>query len=86
MRSIGAIFCQVRIIRVWAHSEVWITWGSQKCIGAAPILIAKDIKIIGLTKEIESKEFLENMTIDEKIIKIEAKDWTIKYLIEVSVE
>lgn len=86
IKSIGAIFCHVRIIRVWIHLEVWITWGSQKWKGAAPILIAKARIINELVKDTELIEFAENMEIDIKIIKIEAKAWAIKYLIEVSVE
>lgn len=86
IRSIGAIFCQVRIIRVWIHLAVWITCGSQKWRGAAPILIASARRINGLIKEIELVELTENIIIDIKIIKIEAKAWAIKYLIEVSVE
>jgi len=86
IRSIGAIFCHVRITKVWIHLEVWITWGSQKWKGAAPILIAKAIKIIGLIREEESIELKKNIVIDIKIIIIEAKAWAIKYLIEVSVE
>jgi hypothetical protein len=84
--SIGAIFCHVRIIRVWIHLDVWITWGSQKWSGAAPILIAKAIRISGLIKEIELAELKENIEIDIKIIKIEARAWAMKYLIEVSDE
>jgi len=86
IKSIGAIFCQVRMKRVWIHLDVWITWGSQKWRGAAPILIERANKIRGLIKEIELEEFKENIKIDIKIIKIDAKAWAIKYLIEVSVE
>ncbi len=86
IRSIGAIFCHVRTIRVCIHLEVWITCGSQKWKGAAPILIAKAIIIIGFINEIELEELLENKIIEIKIIKIEAKAWAIKYLMEVSVE
>jgi len=35
----GAIFCQVKIIRICGHSEYWIKLGSHECIGAMAALI-----------------------------------------------
>lgn len=86
IRIIGAIFCQVKIIKTWTHLAVLITWGSQKWNGAAPILIERARIIIELVIKIELVELMLKIKIDEKIINIEARAWAIKYLMAVSEE
>jgi len=45
IRTIGAIFCQVKRIAPWAQSINSITWGNQKWVGAIPIFTPKAIEI-----------------------------------------
>jgi len=82
----GAIFCHVRIIKVCIHSDVWITWGSQKWKGAAPILIARAMEMVVLIIEIELDELFEKISIEEKIKRMDAMAWAMKYLMAVSVD
>jgi len=86
IRIIGAILCQVRIIRAWNHLDDWITWGNQKWKGAAPILIERAKRIMELIINKEFEELRLKMSTEEKIIIKEAKAWAIKYLIAVSEE
>jgi len=86
IRIIGAIFCHVRIRKICIHCEVWITWGSQKWKGAAPILMERDSKIIQLIAEKVIRGLFKVTIIEAKIIKREAIAWAIKYLIVDSVE
>jgi len=86
IKIIGAIFCQVKISKIWIHLAVWITWGSQKWKGAAPIFRERTKRIIILIIKIEFVELKLNIRIEEKISSIEARAWAIKYLIEVSEE
>lgn len=81
----GAIFCQVKIIRHKGHDKKLETWGNQKCKGANPLFIAKDkiIKISGINKIFISVK--KKLIVIEKINKIEAKAWVKKYLIAASV-
>jgi hypothetical protein len=62
-----------------------MTWGSQKCKGEAPIFKARDEIRITITKFMEFKEWLKNITKEAKISIIEARAWVIKYLMEASV-
>lgn len=45
-KTIGAIFCQVNIIKQFIHLRPSITSGNQKWNGAAPIFVNKEVLII----------------------------------------
>lgn len=81
IRNIGANFWIVKRIRAWGQVRPSITWGNQKCNGAAPNFKSKDKAI-----RMYEKSF-EYIWIDLDMIKIvDARAWIRKYLIAASVE
>lgn len=66
---IGAIFCQVNIINEFIQDRPWITSGSQKWKGAAPIFIKiAEFRIRGLIFSITSDWIIFKF---DRVIKIE---------------
>lgn len=88
-KIIGAIFCQVNMIRQFIQFKPSIISGNQKWKGAAPIFRnkAEFIKIIRYLLKFWGKNSKkDNITIIENSKKIEANAWVIKYLRVVSEE
>lgn len=82
----GAIFCQVRIKIHKVQFIYIIIWGNQKWKGARPALIvkAKKIKMLRLKNELKLRKLESIEAI--KIIIIDARAWTRKYLMADSVD
>lgn len=89
-RIIGAIFCHVKISKQFNQSKPSITSGNQKWNGAIPIFVSNEEFI--LNKNIDwylmflNKFLFIIIEMIERRITVEAIDWTIKYLIDDSVE
>jgi len=84
-RTIGAIFCHVKINKQFIQSRPSITSGNQKWNGAIPIFV-KSLEFI-INRYVDWRfifvvilELFISRITDIRII-VEAIDWTIKYLI-----
>lgn len=87
IRIIGAIFCQVNIIKELVQSSPSIISGNQKWNGAAPILVKNAVFMINLNGdeiEILYPILRESMIIANKI-RVEASAWVTKYFSAASV-
>ena len=82
----GRIFCQVVRVMQIGQVEFIITWGNQKCMGAAPSLVVTPIKVMADEVVIG---FTGNMGLwvvvrSEIRIIVDPKAWARKYFIAAS--
>jgi hypothetical protein len=80
----GAIFCHVSKIVPWVQLINSITWGNQKWVGAIPIFTPRATEINLLKEDITILDVILIKIKPDKIIKIDARAWVIKYLIDAS--
>lgn len=89
-RTIGAIFCQVITSKQFNQSSPSITSGNQKWNGAIPIFVSKEEFILSKNVDwlfmfVNRFLFIISIITDMRIT-VEAAAWTIKYLIDDSVD
>lgn len=89
-KTIGAIFCHVRINKAFNQSKPSITSGNQKWKGAIPIFVRREEFILNIIIDWEFRFvkiflFIIIRMIDNKMI-VEAIACTMKYLIEDSAD
>jgi len=89
-RTMGVIFCHVRISKQFIQLSPSITSGNQKWNGAIPIFVSRAEFIVRIVRLLISKFigmfFLIIITIIEARIIVDAIACTIKYLIDDSVD
>jgi len=73
-------------MKISFHFIFLVIWGNQKCKGAIPIFRPKEIKIKELWKDKLKIKVLWISFTEKAINNKDAKAWTVKYLIAISVK